>query len=141
MKWIIIILALVSCQEKQPEVAKQVEVIVDQKQDFDSPALVNGTGSDFGLILRAYYLLGNYDRLYELTSSYDKQTMSKQEIETSYDQLDLSPEMKIQSMNEENETWEMNYRVKINATHRLLRLYVIKEESSYKLLLQRSTHP
>ena len=150
MKGLILVLCLLnlffSCRDAkrvdpliQDEVENRNEKIdqKDKKNDqnyWNNPVLIGG--ASFGNIINVNYQLGLFDELYRLTNSALKASLSKQGIINKYRNLPMGFDLDfpINKTDENGIIW-LHYSVEINATKKIMRMPVVIEEDTCRLML------
>lgn len=105
-------------------------------QDGDrlaNPALING--SDFGNIFQRYYKLGDYSSMLCLTSKISQKQFGEKHILEYYKLMDFGYSIKLKSANRAGDFWQLNYEGHIAATTIYMRMIVVLENDSIKLVL------
>ena len=116
------------------EQKKPGDAIKNKAEDWSNPVLIK-TGS-FGNYINAYYKIGNYDDLYKLTDSKSKNRWSKEIIIEKYKNMPLGFDLKFPiNKTQENDLIWLQYRVEINATKKILRMPVVVEKDTSRLVL------
>jgi len=141
-----ILIILISCNSDDYNNKNNIEKKVDRKQekpdntiknkieDWSNPVLIK-TGS-FGNYINAYYKIGNFNDLYKLTDSKSKTRWSKEEIIEKYKNMPLGFDLKFPiNKTQENDLIWLQYRVEINATKKILRMPVVIEKDTSRLVL------
>lgn len=123
----------------QDEVENRNEKIdqKDKKNDqnyWNNPVLIGG--ASFGNIINVNYQLGLFDELYRLTNSALKASLSKQGIINKYRNLPMGFDLDfpINKTDENGIIW-LHYSVEINATKKIMRMPVVIEEDTCRLML------
>ena len=123
----------------QDEVENRNEKIdqKDKKNDqnyWNNPVLIGG--ASFGNIINVNYQLGLFDELYRLTNSALKASLSKQGIINKYRNLPMGFDLDfpINRTDEKGIIW-LHYSVEINATKKIMRMPVVIEEDTCRLML------
>jgi len=147
MKNLIIVLVLVaftSCSNKEVE-NKESLIISDAKsemnemptieknEDFSNPVLI--FGSSFGNYFQTLYKLGKYDKMLIFTSSKSIEKFGKEEILSFYRKMDFAYTIKLKSKTEDVGIIVLNYEAGIMATKHMLRMSVVVENDTCKILL------
>ena len=109
----------------------------DKKNDqnyWNNPVLIGG--ASFGNIINVNYQLGLFDELYRLTNSALKASLSKQGIINKYRNLPMGFDLDfpINKTDENGIIW-LHYSVEINATKKIMRMPVVIEEDTCRLML------
>lgn len=102
--------------------------------DWSNPVLI-GTAS-FGNIINVNYKVGNFDKLYRLTNHTLKERLRKEEIINKYRKLPLGFDLgfPINKTVDQDTIW-LHYKVDIQATKKIMRMPVIIENDTCRLLL------
>ncbi len=142
-----ILLLMTSCKR---EATRVDPVIEDEKEEIESedktrdetvrvdwtnPVLIGA--ASFGNIININYKLGQFDELYRLTNSSLKSSLSSQEIINKYKQLPMGFDLDfpINKTEEGGMIW-LHYEVAINATKKIMRMPVVVEDDTCRLVLQ-----
>ena len=123
----------------QDEVENRNEKI-DQKDKkihqnyWNNPVLIGG--ASFGNIINVNYQLGLFDELYRLTNSALKSSLNQQDIINKYRNLPMGFDLDfpINKTDENGIIW-LHYSVEINATKKIMRMPVVIEEDTCRLML------
>ena len=102
--------------------------------DWSKPELINA--SSFGQIINVYCKIGKYDELYHLTEQATKAKYSKKEIIKLYKNMAMGFQMSypINKTTEDGFIW-LYYKVDINATKKILRMPILIENDTCRLVL------
>jgi hypothetical protein len=141
------LLIFFSCREDnkgEPVIEHETEEDVNEndneryeavKVDWSNPVLIGG--SSFGNIININYKLGKFDELYRLTNSSLKSSMSKQEIVNTYRKLPMGFDLDFpMNKTEDSGVIWLHYAVEINATKKVMRMPVVVENDTCRLMLQ-----
>ena len=103
--------------------------------DWTNPVLIGA--ASFGNIININYKLGKFDELYRLTNSSLKSSLSSQEIINKYKKLPMGFDLDfpINKTEEGGMIW-LHYAVEINATKKIMRMPVVVEDDTCRLVLQ-----
>ena len=146
--FILFIMSLSSCREAtrvDPIIEDEIEKDIDLKDnaekessivrvDWSNPVLIGG--ASFGNIINVNYKLGEFNELYRLTNSALKSSLTKQEIINKYRSLPLGFDLDFpMNKTEENGMIWLHYAVEINATKKIMRMPIVVEEDTCRLML------
>lgn len=103
--------------------------------DWTNPVLIGA--ASFGNIININYKLGKFDELYRLTNRSLKSSLSSQEIINKYKKLPMGFDLDfpINKTEESGMIW-LHYAVEINATKKIMRMPVVVEDDTCRLVLQ-----
>ncbi len=102
--------------------------------DWSNPALIGG--ASFGNIINVNYKLGEFNELHRLTNSALKSSLTKQDIISKYRSLPLGFDLGFpMNKTEENGMIWLHYAVEINATKKIMRMPIVIEEDTCRLML------
>lgn len=106
----------------------------NDQNNWDNPVLIGG--ASFGNIINVNYQLGLFDELYRLTNSTLKSSLSKQDIISKYRNLPMGFDLDfpINKTDENGFIW-LHYSVEINATKKIMRMPVVVEDDTCRLML------
>lgn len=108
-----------------------------QVSEFNNPVFI--MGSSFGNYFQSLYKLGKYDQMIKFTSTESIRRMGgKDKVKELYANMKFAYDMKLKSQSFEGDTTILNYETGIYATKHMLRLPVIIENDSTKLVLSKS---
>ena len=144
--YIFLILNISSCRDAKrvdPLIQDEVEnrnKTIEQKDkqhnqnNWDNPVLIGG--ASFGNIINVNYQLGLFDELYRLTNSTLKSSLSKQDIINKYRNLPMGFDLDfpINKTDENGIIW-LHYSAEINATKKIMRMPVVVEDDTCRLML------
>ena len=101
---------------------------------WSKPELINA--SSFGQIINVYCKVGNYNELYRLTDQATRAKYSKKEIIKVYKNMAMGFEMgfPMNKTTEDGVVW-LYYKVDINATKKILRMPILIENDTCRLVL------
>ena len=121
--------------ETEKDVNTQKNVVDPITQiDWSNPVLIGG--ASFGNIINVNYKLGEFNELYRLTNSALKSSLTKQEIVNKYQSLPLGFDLDFpMNRTEENGIIWLHYAVEINATKKIMRMPIVIEEDTCRLML------
>ena len=144
--FILFLLSFYSCREAtrvdpiiEDEIEKDNRAREDQqapivKVDWSNPVLIGA--ASFGNIINVNYQLGQFEELYRLTNSTLKSSLTKQEIINKYRSLPMGFDLSFpMNKTEENGITWLHYRVEINATKKIMRMPVVVEDDTSRLVL------
>lgn len=119
--------------ENRNEKIDQKDKKIDQNY-WNNPVLIGG--ASFGNIINVNYQLGLFDELYRLTNSALKSSLNQQDIITKYRNLPMGFDLDfpINKTYENGIIW-LHYSVEINATKKIMRMPVVIEEDTCRLML------
>ena len=133
-------LTLGSCGTKEvgKELPKQakVEMISTssvKNSEFSNPVLIYG--SSFGNYFQTLYKLGKFDDMLKFTSSGSIAKYGKEKIRKMYETMDFAYTMKLKSKNTTLDSTFLNYEAGIYATKHMVRIPVVIENDSVKIVL------
>jgi len=108
---------------------------LDENKPFSNPAIIYG--SDFGNYFRTLYKLGKYDEMISFTSSQSIEQFGEEAIIEFYkNDLDFGYEIgKPHSKNISGNIITLNYEADIFATKKVVRIDIIIENDSCKIVL------
>jgi hypothetical protein len=140
------LISLSSCREAtrvDPIIENEIEKDSNAKEDqntsivqvdWSNPVLIGA--ASFGNIINVNYQLGQFEELYRLTNSTLKSSLSKQEILNKYRRLPMGFDLSLpMNKTEENGLIWLHYRVEINATKKIMRMPVVVEDDTSRLVL------
>tara|TARA_B100000609_G_scaffold193511_1_gene184981 strand:+ start:721 stop:1209 length:489 start_codon:yes stop_codon:yes gene_type:complete len=144
--FVLLIVNLYSCREAtkvNPIIEDETEKDVNTQKnvvdpitqiDWSNPVLIGG--ASFGNIINVNYKLGEFNELYRLTNSALKSSLTKQEIVNKYRSLPLGFDLDFpMNRTEENGIIWLHYAVEINATKKIMRMPIVIEEDTCRLML------
>lgn len=144
--FILFLLSFYSCREAtridpiiEDEIEKDNRPREDQqapivKVDWSNPVLIGA--ASFGNIINVNYQLGQFEELYRLTNSTLKSSLTKQEIINKYRSLPMGFDLSFpMNKTEENSITWLHYRIEINATKKIMRMPVVVEDDTSRLVL------
>lgn len=140
--YILSILILASCGNAEVEAVSDVVIVsvkdsnsVQENKPFSNPAIIYGT--DFGNYFRTLYKLGKYDEMISFTSSQSINQFGKEAIVDFYkNDLDFGYEIgKPHSQVVSGNIITLNYEADIIATKKVVRIDIIVENDSCKIVL------
>jgi len=100
---------------------------------FANPTLIYG--SDFGNFFKTMYVQQNYDTLLYYTSKKSIKKFGKENLLKYYKDIDFAYVMKLKSKTVHNDTITLSYVAMINATQRIVKLDVVVENDTCRLLV------
>lgn len=103
------------------------------QKPYSNPALIFGT--DFGRMFQVYYKQGKFDTMLQFTSRQSLNKFGSSKIKEYYSSMDFGYNLKLKSINKKENKYTMNYQVEIFATMKILRIVVIVENDSSKIIL------
>lgn len=118
-----------------PLVTLEDEVGAEEKLDFSNPTVF--MGSDFGNFFKILYAQGKFDEMIKFTSKASINKFGKDKVLDFYkNELKFGYEIgKPHSQNVSGDTITLNYNANIIATKRVVRINVIVENDSCKIVL------
>lgn len=140
--YILSILILASCGNTDIESISDVVIVsvkdnktTQESKPFSNPVIIYGT--DFGNYFRTLYKLGKYDEMISFTSSQSIGQFGKEVIMDFYkNDLDFGYEIgKPHSQSVSGNITTLNYEANIIATKKVVRIDVIIENDSCKIVL------
>jgi hypothetical protein len=139
IKLVFSILIISSCANQVPENEKKdVKVTPIEKRNptppkLDNPVLMNG--SSFANYFQALYKLGRFDDMLLFTSKNLITKHGRKSILESYQKMNFAYEIKLKSIQNNNDSsYTLNYSGVQFATNKIIRIDVIKENDTIKLL-------
>lgn len=146
MKKIILIfglsLILASCEDVQintvpvsPMVLETgVSIEVKEKKEFSNPSFI--AGSTFGEFFVSMLRTQNYDMALKFTSNGSKEKFGSESILKKYKSYDLNYSLKLKSVVQVADTFNLVYVTNEYATGKMKKMTVVVENDSCKLVLQ-----
>ncbi len=134
--FILTALILTSCNDVEVSTAPAVVVKnqVEDKIDLSDPAVF--AGSDFGSYFTTLYRVGKFDEMLAFTSKRSIDEHGKDAILDFYkNDVKLGYDIKLTSKTVHGDTTTLNYDANIIATKRVIRIDVVVENDSCKVLL------
>lgn len=137
-------LALVSCAPGSGCGCKSDDFAVVESKLVDTTSKVNPVyhiadgleGSDFGQYFQTLYRLGQFDEMINFTSQKSINKFGTDRILEFYEnELDFGYEIKLNSQNTTGAITTLNYDADIFATNKVVRLNVVIENDTCKLVL------
>ena len=131
MKKTILVIALLFSLSAvcQPNVDK----LVNDDKPYANPVLIYGT--DFGRYFKMLYKTGDFDTMLKFTSQKSIDKFGKENILEYYKQMDFGYDMRLKSKTEKGELIVLNYDAKIVNTTRVVRINVVLENDTSKIVL------
>lgn len=145
MNKIFLILAtvlFVACSETTLSVKDDIvtfPVKVESSKTFANPFLIEG--SDFGHFFQALYKLGKFDDMVKFTSSGTLAQFGSTKVFEFYKTMDFAYDVKLKSHNNINDTIVLNYKPEIMASRHMIRMKVVIENDSTKVVLENLNQP
>lgn len=132
------IFLLTSCEGVEvgpgPGPLVKVKNETDDKVKLNDPAVF--AGSDFGTYFSTLYRLGKFDEMIAFTSSESIKQYGREKVLDFYkNDLKLGYDMKLTSKTVSGDTTTLNYDANIIATKRVIRIDVVVENDTCKVLL------
>jgi hypothetical protein len=137
-KTLIIGLVMISCANPErsckARLSKSASMVhVSEPEVWSNPNII--IGSSFGNIINTAYRLKNFELLYLLTDSTTRKKYSKLEITDIYSTLGLGFDMRLLDTKIDSGNFSMSYEVVIDATKQIIRLPVVVQNDTCRLLL------
>ena len=137
-KTLFLCLVMNSCTHPEPQdkvgISQPVSMVHEPvTESWSNPNIING--SSFGNIINTAYRLENFDLLYVLTDSTTRRKHSKQEITDICSTLGLGFEMHLLNTKKVSGIYSMSYEIMVDATRQIIRLPVVVENDTCRLLL------
>ncbi len=104
-----------------------------QEKPYSNPILIYGTS--FGNFFKTLYKLGEFDNMMKFTSSESIKKYGYDSILHYYKIMDFGYDMKLTSRTFQNKICTLNYNAVILGTNRTVRLDVVIENDTAKVLL------
>lgn len=101
--------------------------------NLTNPLIV--AGSDFGRVLQQLYKQGHFEIMLQLTANGSRKQFNDSVILAKYSSIDFAYEIKLRSANIERDTFTLNYSAKINATETIVRMKIVVEHDSTRIVL------
>lgn len=125
-----------ACNKPESKHAELIEQRVTQPFE-NSPSLF--LGGDFMHFFQSHFKQSNLKVMLDFTSSQSRKIFGDKKILSYYNKIDFGYSFKLKSMRRQGRTYNLSYEAQINATSRVVRFQVIKEEENYKLILPNIT--
>ena len=126
-------LAISACSDKD-EI--KVETLVEENSELDmrynNPSIF--LGSSFGEYFRACHLIGHYEEMYRFTATESIDKYEKEQIMLFYNNIQLSYKLDLKTITKQGDYYILFYRTNTNATKRTLKMKVILENDSTKIV-------
>lgn len=103
------------------------------QKPYSNPILIYG--SSFGNFFKALYRKGDFNTMMKFTSSQSIKKFGYQNILEYYQGVDFGYDMKLCSRTYQNGVYTLNYNATILGTQKIVRLNVVVENDSCKLVL------
>ena len=101
------------------------------KETMSDPALM--MGSDFLRVFQSYYKIGDWNMLLRLTSSSTLKRYGRKKMLAFYKQMELGYTIHLLSITKHSKGYEMSYMAKIQATHKVIRCFIVIEQDTCRL--------
>lgn len=109
--------------------------IAEDNKPYHNPALIYG--SSFGNMFQAFYKLGAFGNMLKFTSAGTIKKFGQDKILKFYSEMDFGYKMQLKSMSGGlADTMNLNYEANINATKKILRMRIVIENDSAKIVLK-----
>ena len=141
----ILAIALSSCGNKENSAKENIvtifagksEPIVKTESDkqYANPVFFGGTGTSFGNYFQALYKIGRFDDMLKLTSSGSISKYGKANILKMYENMEFAYTIKLKSKTG-TDTIVLNYEAGIYATKSMVRIPVVIENDTAKIVLR-----
>lgn len=135
------VIALSSCGNKEKSTSVDKSMVDNTsivKQDLNTKEFSNPVfiyGSSFGNYFQALYKIGKFDEMLKFTSSGSISKYGKANILKMYETMDFAYSIKLKSKTG-TDTIVLNYEAGIFATRNILRIPVIIENDTVKIVLK-----
>lgn len=136
-------IALSSCGNKKSYLSKanpievtvvKIEPVINlSTKEFSNPVFIYG--SSFGNYFQALYKVGKFDKMLKFTSSGSIMKYGKENIRKMYETMDFAYTIKLKSKFG-TDTITLNYEAGIYATKHMVRIPVVIENDTVKIVLQ-----
>ena len=138
IKTLFLCLVITSCTVPEPQDKVGISLPASMAHEpetgsWSNPNIING--SSFGNVINTAYRIENFDLLYALTDSTTRRKYSKQEITDLCSTLGLGFEMRLLNTKKDSGIYSMSYEVMVDATRQIIRLPVVVENDTCRLLL------
>lgn len=104
------------------------------EKPFSNPVLIYG--SSFGNYFQALYKIGQFDQMMKFTSSESINKFGRDKILEFYKKMDFAYFIKLKSKNDNEGFVTLNYEAGIMATRSMVRIDVVLENDTCKILLK-----
>jgi hypothetical protein len=115
------------------EVAMGIETPVVKETPFANPVFIYG--SSFGNFFQTLYKQGKFEDMLAFTSSESLKQFGKDKILNMYQKVQFGFIIKLKSQNTQGDTTVLNYEAGINATKNIVRISVVVENDSAKIVV------
>ena len=137
---------LVSCgqenvSEKTAELPEAVVTKTPSKSTIESPVAPYSNpaiiyGSSFGEFFQMLYKTGKFEDMVKFTSSQSLELFGREKVIGFYKSMDFGYKIDLKSMNKDVDIITLNYEADILATKNIVRMEVVIENDSCKILLK-----
>jgi hypothetical protein len=103
------------------------------EKPFSNPVLIYG--SSFGNYFQTLYKTGQFDHMMKFTSSESIEKFGRDKILEFYKNMDFAYSIKLKSKNDNDGVTTLNYEAGIMATRSMVRIDVVLENDTCKILL------
>lgn len=113
---------------------KEQNKVYSDYKPFANPVFMYG--SSFGNYFQILYKTGKFEEMLKLTSSESIKKFGKNKILNFYKNMDFAYTIKLKSLNKEGDLTTLNYEGQVVATKKMLRINVIIENDTAKIVLK-----
>lgn len=114
--------------------SSSTETTLVPERPFSNPALIYG--SSFGEYFQTLYKTGQFEQMLKFTSSESIDKFGSEAILNFYRKMDFAYSIKLKSKNENADMTTLNYEAGIMATRSMVRIDVMIENDTCKILLK-----
>jgi hypothetical protein len=136
-------IALISCSgivenpdlDLSPSNKEEVSTLdkTNSIKEFENPFIIYGT--TFGNYFQTLYKIGNFNEMLNFTSKSSIEKFGEDKILNFYRNMDFAYEIKLHSHNKNGDVTTLNYTAGIIATRKMVRIDVVVENDSTKIVL------
>ena len=120
--------------ENKMQIVETLSEKQEYKASFNNPVIMQG--SSFGNYFQAMYKVGRFDDMMKFTASSSINEYGSEKIMDVYKKMDFAYEIKLKSKNDNADgTITLNYEKQMMATKGMLRMNVIIEHDTVKLII------
>jgi hypothetical protein len=116
------------------DAVKAPEKTAELERPFSNPVLMHG--SSFGNYFQALYKVGRFEEMLKFTSSESIKRFGKDKILEFYKNMDFAYNIVLKSKTVNDSVATLNYEAGIMATRHMLRIDVVLENDTCKILLK-----
>lgn len=109
------------------------EKVKEVNLDYSNPAFM--AGSSFGNFFQIMYKTGRFKEMLKFTSKETKKKYGEKKLLRFYREMDFGYNIKLQSKNEIDNIITLNYTAEIMATTKIIRMDIVLENDTAKLVL------